>query len=155
MARRRPADDMACPEGVSNVGALRPRLAAGQSGPASRGVADGRSRSRRTYTPREYEGIALRRRRRRCYPLRALGAGTFAGDLTQASDVAWQRVIRPRMGVERSFADLASPTPTVAGATYRTVTHIQVRSNEWTRSKSGEPPSVSSRSPCRRRTMRR
>ena len=28
----------------------------------------------------EYVGIALRRRPRRCYPLRALGAGTFAGD---------------------------------------------------------------------------
>ena len=50
---------------------------------------------------------------------------------------------------------LASPTPTVAGAIYRPSLKAQVPSNEWTRSKSGEPPSVSSRSPCRPPTTRR
>src|SRR5918994_1603055 len=69
--------------------------------------------------------------------------GRSRGDLRQASDVAWQRAIRPRMGVERRFADPGFSDPDRGRRYLSTVTRTQVPSNEWTRSKSGEPPSVS------------
>ena len=138
------------------AGTVARRLVLSMSGRRSRAGTGCRPRLR-TNTPMEYAGIALRRRPRRCYPLRALGAGTFAGDphaglgsgmaASHPAPDARRRTLRgpgfpdPERDRYRAFID--------RHRIYRSP------SNEWTRSKSGEPPSVSSRSPCRPRTTRR
>ncbi len=109
VARRRPADDMASSEGVSNdEGAGRTPGRAHARG-VSRARRE-RRRASRTDTPGGYVRIALRRRRARCYPLRALGAGDVRGRRQQPREVAKAAVIRPRrMDVRRDAPPPSHP----------------------------------------------
>ena len=70
-----------------------------------------------------YRRIALRRRTRRCYPLRALGAGTLAGDLGRPREEA-SGTASParRMGVS-SARDPALPTRMFRSRPYLSTTH--------------------------------
>ena len=107
--------------------------------------------------PGSIAGIALRRPFGRCYPHRALGAGTLAGQPPDsASTGTWSvgRLEPKTLRVRRRRPVLATPLGSRSDRRFVLVHQIGTTSIEWTPSRSGAPPSASSRSPSRPPTTR-